>query len=129
MVFKKMTDEQKQFLFDLRETTSKADIASMRALIMRGIGTEDAKKTVAERAKAKEEYLKQVEKELVPVTAPEKKAKAKPKQETVVEEKPARKSKAKAAPAQVKDPEPVLPAIENVPKPRKRPATSPAAEN
>lgn len=125
-----MTEEQKQFLFEQKATASKEDISSMRALIMRGASTEDAKKTVAERSKAKQEYLEQVEKELKPVTAPEKKAKAKPKQEAVVEEKPkaVRKPRAKTAPEPVKEPEPALPAIENVQKPRKRPAAS-AVEN
>ena len=64
MVFQKLTDEQKQKLFDLKETLGNDAISSMRALIMRGASIEEAKQTVEERTKAKNEYLDQMEKEL-----------------------------------------------------------------
>ena len=63
MVFQKLTDEQKQKLFDLKDTHSKEYISKARALIMRGSSTEDAIKAVAVRAKAKEEYMAQLMKE------------------------------------------------------------------
>ena len=60
MVFQKLTDEQKQKLFDLKDTHSKEYISKARALIMRGSSTEDAIKMVGEREKAKEEYMAQL---------------------------------------------------------------------
>ena len=53
MVFQKLTDEQKQKLFDLKDTHSKDYISKARALIMRGSSTEDAIKMVAVRQKEK----------------------------------------------------------------------------
>ena len=136
MVFQKMTNEQKQFLFDLKATASKEDIASMRALIMRGASTTEAKQSVVERTKAKQEYLEQMEKQVKPVTAPEKKAKAKPKAtakhleveapQTEEEQKPTRKRRTKAAPTDITETEqePMSPTIEYKPKPRKQAAQS-----
>ena len=63
MVFQKLTDEQKQKLFDLKDTHSKEYISKARALIMRGSSTEDAIKMVGERQKAKDEYMAQLMKE------------------------------------------------------------------
>ena len=63
MVFQKLTDEQKQKLFDLKDTHSKEYISKARALMMRGAGINDAVKAVAEREKAKEEYMEQLMKE------------------------------------------------------------------
>ena len=63
MVFQKLTDEQKQKLFDLKETHSKEYISKARALIMRGSTVGDAIKAVAERQKAKDEYMAQLMKE------------------------------------------------------------------
>ena len=134
MVFQKMTNEQKQFLFDLKATASKEDIASMRALIMRGASTTEAKQSVVERTKAKQEYLEQMEKQVKPVTAPEKKAKAKPKatakhlevEAPQTEEEPTRKRRTKAAPTDITETEqePMSPTIEYKPKPRKQAAQS-----
>ncbi len=53
MVFQKNTDEQKQKLFDLKETLGKEAISSMRALIVRGSSVGEAKQTVEERKKAR----------------------------------------------------------------------------
>ena len=78
MVFQKLTDEQKQQLFDLKETLGKDAVSSLRALIMRGSSVEEAKKTVEERTKARNEYLDQMEKELQAKTETE----AKPKKKT-----------------------------------------------
>ena len=129
-----MTNEQKQFLFDLKATASKEDIASMRALIMRGASTTDAKQSVVERTKAKQEYLEQMEKQVKPVTAPEKKAKPKPKaaakhlevEAPQTEEEPTRKRRIKAAPTDITETEqePMSPTIEYKPKPRKQAAQS-----
>ena len=83
MVFQKLTDEQKQKLFDLKETLGNDAISSMRALIMRGASIEEAKQTVEERTKAKNEYLDQMEKELQANTETE----AKPKKKTRVKKK------------------------------------------
>jgi len=63
MVFQKLTDEQKQKLFDLKDTHSKEYISKARALIMRGSSTEDAIKMVGEREKARDEYMAQLMKE------------------------------------------------------------------
>ena len=63
MVFQKLTDEQKQKLFDLKDTHSKEYISKARALIMRGSSTEDAIKAVAVRQKEKDEYMAQLMKE------------------------------------------------------------------
>ena len=64
MVFQKLTDEQKQQLFDLKETQSKEYIASLRALIMRGASIEEANKVVVERDAVKKAYLEQIEQEI-----------------------------------------------------------------
>ena len=64
MVFQKLTDEQKQQLFDLKETQSKEYIASLRALIMRGASIEEANKVVVERDAVKKAYLEQIELEI-----------------------------------------------------------------
>ena len=101
MVFNKLTDEQKQQLFELKETLPSSTISSMRALIMRGASVEDAQKLVADREKAKKEYLDQLDKEIESMKASEPKAK---------------KSKGKApapAPAPPPTPEP-----EAAPKPK-----------
>ena len=63
MVFQKLTDEQKQKLFDLKDTHSKEYISKARALIMRGSTVGDAIKEVGERQKAKDEYMAQLMKE------------------------------------------------------------------
>ena len=63
MVFQKLTDEQKQKLFDLKDTHSKEYISKARALIMRGSTVGDAIKAVGERQKAKDEYMAQIMKE------------------------------------------------------------------
>ena len=63
MVFQKLTDEQKQKLFDLKDTHSKEYISKARALIMRGSTVGDAIKAVGERQKAKDEYMAQVMRE------------------------------------------------------------------
>ena len=64
MVFQKLTDEQKQQLFDLKETQSKESISSIRALVMRGASMAEAKKEVLEREKAKNDYIDQLDKEM-----------------------------------------------------------------
>jgi len=64
MVFQKLTDEQKQQLFDLKEFKSKESIASIRALVMRGASMAEAKKEVVEREKAKNDYIDQIDKEM-----------------------------------------------------------------
>ena len=64
MVFQKLTDEQKQQLFDLKETQSKEYIASLRALIMRGASIEEANKVVVERDAVKKAYLEAIEQEI-----------------------------------------------------------------
>ena len=64
MVFQKLTDEQKQKLFELKETQSKEYIASLRALIMRGASMEEANKVVVERDTVKKAYLEQIELEI-----------------------------------------------------------------
>ena len=101
MVFTKLTDIQKQNLFELKQTLPPSTISSMRALIMRGASVEEAKKSVEERQKAKQEYLDQMDKEIESMKASEPKAK---------------KSKGKApapAPAPPPTPEP-----EAAPKPK-----------
>ena len=64
MVFQKLTDEQKQQLFDLKEFKSKESISSIRALVMRGASMAEAKKEVVEREKAKNDYIDQIDKEM-----------------------------------------------------------------
>jgi len=64
MVFQKLTDEQKQKLFELKETQSKEYIASLRALIMRGASMEEAAKVVIERDAVKKAYLEAIEQEI-----------------------------------------------------------------
>ena len=64
MVFQKLTDEQKQKLFELKETQSKEYIASLRALIMRGASMEEAAKVVVERDAVKKAYLEAIEQEI-----------------------------------------------------------------
>ena len=64
MVFQKLTDEQKQQLFDLKEFKSKESISSIRALVMRGASMAEAKKEVLEREKAKNHYIDQLDKEM-----------------------------------------------------------------
>ena len=64
MVFQKLTDEQKQKLFELKETQSKEYIASLRALIMRGASIEEANKVVVERDAVKKAYLEAIELEI-----------------------------------------------------------------
>ena len=64
MVFQKLTDEQKQKLFELKETQSKEYIASLRALIMRGASIEEANKVAVERDAVKKAYLEQIELEI-----------------------------------------------------------------
>ena len=64
MVFQKLTDEQKQQLFDLKEFKSKESISSIRALVMRGASMVEAKKEVLEREKAKNDYIDQIDKEM-----------------------------------------------------------------
>ena len=88
-------------LFELKQTLPPSTISSMRALIMRGASVEEAKKSVEERQKAKQEYLDQMDKEIESMKASEPKAK---------------KSKGKApapAPAPPPTPEP-----EAAPKPK-----------
>ena len=63
MVFQKLTDEQKQKLFDLKNTHSKDYISKARALMVRGANLGDAVKVVGEREKAKEEYMAQLVRE------------------------------------------------------------------
>ena len=61
MVFQKLTDEQRQKLFELKETHGASQISSMRALIMRGSSFDDAKSEVAKRQQVKSEYLEQLD--------------------------------------------------------------------
>ena len=106
MVFTKLTDIQKQNLFELKQTLPPSTISSMRALIMRGMSVEEAQKSVVEREKAKQEYLDQLDKEIESMKASEPKVKKS-------------KSKAKApAPAPPPTPEP-----EAAPKPKKKKAS------
>ena len=90
MVFQKLTDEQKQQLFDLKETQSKEYIASLRALIMRGASIEEANKVVVERDAVKKAYLEQIEQE---IEAKRKKPKEEAKAETSPKPKRGRKPK------------------------------------
>ena len=109
MVFQKLTDEQKQKLFELKDTHTASQISSMRALIMRGSSFEDAKNEVSKRQQVKAEYLEQLDKEVQAVQAKE--------QETVTQSK---KRKGKAQ--ETKEPEPAKAetpaAIEDTPKPK-----------
>ena len=109
MVFKKLTDEQKQKLFELRETHDASQISSMRALIMRGSSFDDAKNEVAKRQQVKSEYMAQLDKEVEAIRAKE--------QETASKSKK-RKGKTQETnepvPAKVETPAP----IEDVPKPK-----------
>ena len=90
MVFQKLTDEQKQQLFDLKETQSKEYIASLRALIMRGASIEEANKVVVERDAVKKAYLEQIEQE---IEAKREKPKEEAKTETSPKPKRGRKAK------------------------------------
>ena len=90
MVFQKLTDEQKQQLFDLKETQSKEYIASLRALIMRGASIEEANKVVVERDAVKKAYLEQIELE---IEAKREKPKEEAKTETSPKPKRGRKAK------------------------------------
>ena len=90
MVFQKLTDEQKQQLFDLKETQSKEYIASLRALIMRGASIEEANKVVVERDAVKKAYLEQIEQE---IEAKREKPKEEAKAETSPKPKRGRKAK------------------------------------
>ena len=90
MVFQKLTDEQKQQLFDLKETQSKEYIASLRALVMRGASMEEANKVVVERDTVKKAYLEQIELE---IEAKREKPKEEAKTETSPKPKRGRKAK------------------------------------
>ena len=90
MVFQKLTDEQKQQLFELKETQSKEYIASLRALIMRGASIEEANKAVVERDAVKKAYLEQIELE---IEAKREKPKEEAKTETSPKPKRGRKAK------------------------------------
>ena len=90
MVFQKLTDEQKQQLFELKETQSKEYIASLRALIMRGASIEEANKVVVERDAVKKAYLEQIEQE---IEAKREKPKEEAKAETSPKPKRGRKAK------------------------------------
>ena len=90
MVFQKLTDEQKQQLFDLKETQSKEYIASLRALIMRGASIEEANKVVVERDAVKKAYLEAIEQE---IEAKREKPKEEAKTETSPKPKRGRKAK------------------------------------
>ena len=90
MVFQKLTDEQKQQLFDLKGTQSKEYIASLRALIMRGASIEEANKVVVERDAVKKAYLEQIEQE---IEAKREKPKEEAKAETSPKPKRGRKAK------------------------------------
>ena len=90
MVFQKLTDEQKQKLFELKETQSKEYIASLRALIMRGASMEEANKVVVERDAVKKAYLEQIELE---IEAKREKPKEEAKTETSPKPKRGRKAK------------------------------------
>jgi len=109
MVFKKLTDEQRQKLFELKETHGASQISSMRALIMRGSSFDDAKSEVAKREQVKSEYMEQLDKEVEAIRAKE--------QETATKSKK-RKGKTQETnepvPAKVETPAP----IEDVPKPK-----------
>ena len=105
MVFKKLTDEQKQKLFELRETHDASQISSMRALIMRGSSFDDAKNEVAKRQQVKSEYMAQLDKEVEAIRAKE--------QETASKSKK-RKGKTQETNEPVETPAP----IEDAPKPK-----------
>ena len=90
MVFQKLTDEQKQKLFELKETQSKEYIASLRALIMRGASIEEANKVVVERDAVKKAYLEAIEQE---IEAKREKPKEEAKAETSPKPKRGRKAK------------------------------------
>ena len=105
MVFKKLTDEQKQKLFELRETHDASQISSMRALIMRGSSFDDAKNEVAKRQQVKSEYMAQLDKEVEAIRAKE--------QETASKSNK-RKGKTQETNEPVETPAP----IEDVPKPK-----------
>ena len=90
MVFQKLTDEQKQKLFELKETQSKEYIASLRALIMRGASMEEANKVVVERDAVKKAYLEAIEQE---IEAKREKPKEEAKTETSPKPKRGRKAK------------------------------------
>ena len=90
MVFQKLTDEQKQKLFELKETQSKEYIASLRALIMRGASMEEAAKVVIERDAVKKAYLEAIEQE---IEAKREKPKEEAKTETSPKPKRGRKAK------------------------------------
>jgi len=136
MVFTKLTDIQKQNLFELKETHSPTTISSMRALIMRGASVDEAKKNVEERKKAKQEYLEQLDKE---IEAAKKKTKVKvkeptPEQAQAPEPKP-KKAKAKAkvkedkAPISSAEPATEAPQPEEPVKPKRGKAKAKADDN
>tara|TARA_B100000513_G_scaffold189408_1_gene113101 strand:- start:2924 stop:3418 length:495 start_codon:yes stop_codon:yes gene_type:complete len=109
MVFTKLTDEQKQQLFELKETLPSSTISSMRALIMRGASVEDAQKLVADREKAKKEYLDQLDKEIESMKGKKVQAKGNTPEETKAEPEPKKKKaskKAEPTPAPPPTPEP-----------------------
>ena len=125
MVFNKLTDEQKQQLFELKETLPSSTISSMRALIMRGASVEDAQKLVADREKAKKEYLDQLDKEIESMKGKKVQAKAAP-EEIQAEPEPKKKRASKKA-EQVPAAPPPTP--EPAPKPKaKRAAKKVATE-
>ena len=95
MVFQKLTDEQKQQLFDLKEFKSKESIASIRALVMRGLSMAEAKKEVVEREKAKSDYIDQLDKEMKIYQDNNNGADKAKEQETETSPKPKRGRKAK----------------------------------
>ena len=135
MVFTKLTDIQKQNLFELKETHSPTTISSMRALIMRGASVDEAKKNVEERKKAKQEYLEQLDKE---IEAAKKKTKVKvkeptPEQASEPTPEPAPKPKAKVkedkAPISSAEPATEAPPPEEPVKPKRGKAKAKADDN
>ena len=109
MVFQKLTDEQRQKLFELKETHDASQISSMRALIMRGSSFDDAKSEVSKRQQIKAEYLEQLDKEVEAIRAKE--------QETATKSKK-RKGKTQETNEPAPAKEETMGPIEDTPKPK-----------
>ena len=98
MVFKKLTDTDKEQLAIFGQEHDKKQVSAMRALIMRGASPNEAKAMAVEREKARDELIDAMEKEM--------------KQKEEAEEASQPKVKAKRAPRKTKvAPEPEAEAV------------------
>lgn len=99
MVFTKLTDTQKEELAVFKAEHGTNLTSSMRALVMRGSSTDDAKKLVLSRQTARAELVEEMEKEVeaqkeiqleepIPPAKPARKQRSPNKPKAVVETKP-----------------------------------------